>query len=84
MGLLEAHAGLAGKVAVVVGGAGEIIGRAVTLGLAKAGVSIATCDIHEDAVAAIVGAIPEMRPHAPRHRMVRDLARCGRLFRLSV
>jgi NAD(P)-dependent dehydrogenase (short-subunit alcohol dehydrogenase family) len=54
MGLLEAHAGLAGKVAVVVGGAGEIIGRAVTLGLAKAGVSIATCDIHEDAVAAIV------------------------------
>jgi 3-oxoacyl-[acyl-carrier protein] reductase len=54
MGLLEAHAGLAGKVAVVVGGAGEIIGRAVTLGLAKAGVSIAACDIHEDAVAAIV------------------------------
>jgi NAD(P)-dependent dehydrogenase (short-subunit alcohol dehydrogenase family) len=54
MGLLEAHAGLAGKVAVVVGGAREIIGRAVTLGLARAGVSIATCDIHEDAVAAIV------------------------------
>jgi 3-oxoacyl-[acyl-carrier protein] reductase len=54
MGLLEAHAGLAGRVAVVVGGAGEIIGRAVTLGLAKAGVSIATCDIHQDAVAAIV------------------------------
>ncbi len=54
MGLLEAHAGLAGKVAVVVGGAGEIIGRAITLGLAKAGISIATCDNHEDAVAAIV------------------------------
>jgi len=54
MGLLEAHAGLAGKVAVVVGGAGEIVGRAVTLGLAKAGVSIAACDIHEDAVTAIV------------------------------
>jgi NAD(P)-dependent dehydrogenase (short-subunit alcohol dehydrogenase family) len=54
MGLLEAHAGLAGKVAVVVGGAGEIIGRAVTLGLARAGVSIAACDIHEDAVEAIV------------------------------
>jgi NAD(P)-dependent dehydrogenase (short-subunit alcohol dehydrogenase family) len=54
MGMLEAHAGLAGKIAVVVGGAGEIIGRAVTLGLAKAGVSIAACDIHEDAVAAIV------------------------------
>jgi NAD(P)-dependent dehydrogenase (short-subunit alcohol dehydrogenase family) len=54
MGMLEAHAGLAGKIAVVVGGAGEIIGRAVTLGLAKAGVSIAACDMHEDAVAAIV------------------------------
>src|SRR5579864_5846360 len=54
MGLLEAHAGLAGKVAVVVGGAGEIIGRAVTLGLAKAGVSLATCDIYQDAAAAIV------------------------------
>lgn len=54
MGMLEAHAGLAGKIAVVVGGAGEIIGRAVTLGLAKAGVSIAACDNHEDAVAAIV------------------------------
>jgi NAD(P)-dependent dehydrogenase (short-subunit alcohol dehydrogenase family) len=52
--MLEAHAGLAGKIAVVVGGAGEIIGRAVTLGLAKAGVSIATCDNHQDAVAAIV------------------------------
>jgi NAD(P)-dependent dehydrogenase (short-subunit alcohol dehydrogenase family) len=52
--MLEAHAGLAGKIAVVVGGAGEIIGRAVTLGLAKAGVSIAACDNHEDAVAAIV------------------------------
>ena len=54
MGLLEAHAGLAGKVAVVVGGCGEIQGRAITLGLAKAGVSIAACDKHEDAVAAIV------------------------------
>jgi NAD(P)-dependent dehydrogenase (short-subunit alcohol dehydrogenase family) len=54
MGMLEAHAGLAGKIAVIVGGAGEIIGRAVTLGLARAGVSIATCDMHEDAVAKIV------------------------------
>lgn len=54
MGLLEAHAQLAGKVAVVVGGAGEIQGRAVTLALAKAGVSIATCDIDQEAVRAIV------------------------------
>jgi hypothetical protein len=31
MGLIEAHAALAGKVAVVVGGGGGFIGRAVTL-----------------------------------------------------
>ena len=45
MGLLEAHAALRGKVAVVVGGAGEIIGRAVTLGLAEAGVNFVTIDL---------------------------------------
>ncbi len=54
MGLLEAHASLAGKTAVVVGGAGEILGRAVTLGLARAGVAIAACDIDEEAVRNIV------------------------------
>lgn len=54
MGLLEAHAGLAGKVAVVVGGCGEIQGRAITLALAKAGVAVAACDIDEPAVQAIV------------------------------
>jgi NAD(P)-dependent dehydrogenase (short-subunit alcohol dehydrogenase family) len=54
MGLLEAHAGLAGKVAVVVGGCGEIQGRAVTLALAQAGVAIAACDIDEQAVRTIV------------------------------
>lgn len=54
MGLLEAHAGLAGKVAVVVGGCGEIQGRAYTLALAKAGVHIAACDNHADEIASIV------------------------------
>lgn len=54
MGLLEAHAGLAGKVAVVVGGCGEIQGRAITLALAKAGVAVAACDIDEAAVRDIV------------------------------
>ncbi len=54
MGLLEAHAGLAGKVAVIVGGCGEIQGRAYTLALARAGVHIAACDNHEDEVASIV------------------------------
>jgi NAD(P)-dependent dehydrogenase (short-subunit alcohol dehydrogenase family) len=54
MGLLEAHAGLAGKVAVVVGGAGGFMGRGVTLALAKAGVHIAACDNDEEAVRTIV------------------------------
>ncbi len=54
MGLLEAHAALAGKNAVIVGGAGGIVGRAVTLGLAGAGVHLATCDVDEEAVRAIV------------------------------
>jgi NAD(P)-dependent dehydrogenase (short-subunit alcohol dehydrogenase family) len=53
MGLLEAHADLAGKVAVVVGGASGHIGRAVTLTLAKAGVTIAACDNDVPAVDAI-------------------------------
>ena len=57
MGLLEAHAGLAGKVAVVVGGASGFIGRAVTLSLAKAGVAIAVCDNDAPAVDAIVSEV---------------------------
>lgn len=57
MGLLEGHADLAGKVAVVVGGASGFIGRAVTLTLAKAGVSIAACDNDAAAVEAIVGEV---------------------------
>jgi NAD(P)-dependent dehydrogenase (short-subunit alcohol dehydrogenase family) len=57
MGLLEAHAGLAGKVAVVVGGASGFIGRAVTLSLAKAGVAIAACDNDAPAVEAIAGEV---------------------------
>lgn len=52
MGLLEAHAGLAGQTAAVVGGA-HGIGRAVSLGLAAAGVEVACCDCDEEAVAAI-------------------------------
>ncbi len=49
MGLIEAQAALAGKNAVVIGGAIDV-GHTVTLALARAGVNIATCDI--DAVAA--------------------------------
>jgi NAD(P)-dependent dehydrogenase (short-subunit alcohol dehydrogenase family) len=52
MGLLEAHASLAGKVAVVIGGAYGV-GRAVTLALAKAGIDIATCDNDDEALRTI-------------------------------
>lgn len=57
MGFIEAHSGLQGKTAIIVGGAGEIVGRAVTLGLARCGVRIATCDIDKDAVATIVSEV---------------------------
>jgi NAD(P)-dependent dehydrogenase (short-subunit alcohol dehydrogenase family) len=49
MGYLDDRAGLAGKVAAVVGGAAGI-GEAVSLALARAGVDIALCDINEQAI----------------------------------
>lgn len=51
-GLLEAHAALKGKVAVVIGGAGGV-GRGVTLALAQAGIDIALCDIDDEALKTI-------------------------------
>lgn len=81
MGLLEAHAGLAGKTAVVVGGAGEIVGRAVTLGLARAGINIATCDKHEEAVDAIVGEVQKLGPQIlSAHADVTDPDALDRFF----
>jgi NAD(P)-dependent dehydrogenase (short-subunit alcohol dehydrogenase family) len=68
MGLLEAHAGLAGKVAVVVGGAGGFMGRGITLALAQAGVHIAACDNDEGAVRSIV---PEVEALGSRMLSVR-------------
>jgi NAD(P)-dependent dehydrogenase (short-subunit alcohol dehydrogenase family) len=49
MGYLEERAGLAGRVAAVIGGATGI-GEAVVLGLARAGVEIALCDRKAEAV----------------------------------
>jgi len=68
MSLLEAHANLAGKVAVVVGGAGGFIGRGVTLAFAKAGVAIATCDNDEEGLGTIV---PEVKASGSRILAVR-------------
>jgi NAD(P)-dependent dehydrogenase (short-subunit alcohol dehydrogenase family) len=52
MSLLQAHRALAGKAAVVLGGA-HGIGRAVSLALAQAGIALALCDKDEEAVQAI-------------------------------
>jgi NAD(P)-dependent dehydrogenase (short-subunit alcohol dehydrogenase family) len=54
MGLLEAHKAMAGKTAVVVGGAAGHLGRGVTLGLAREGVEIICCDNDREGLAAIV------------------------------
>ena len=56
MNSLDARAGLSGKCAVVVGGAGGI-GRAVSLALAQAGVAIAACDLDESASRSIVAEV---------------------------
>ncbi|MFA7587856.1 MAG: SDR family oxidoreductase, partial [Novosphingobium sp.] len=53
MGLAGAQAALAGKVAVVIGGAAGFLGRGVTLGLAQAGVTVACCDNDPDGLALI-------------------------------
>ena len=50
MAFLTGNAGLAGKTAIIVGGA-DGVGRAVTLGLAAEGVDIAVCDWKEDVLA---------------------------------
>jgi NAD(P)-dependent dehydrogenase (short-subunit alcohol dehydrogenase family) len=57
MGLIEAHAALSGKVAVVVGGGSGHLGRAVSLGLAKAGVRLLICDNDADGMAQTVAEI---------------------------
>jgi len=53
MGLRQAHEAMAGKVAVVIGGAAGHIGRGVTLGLAGEGVHVITCDNDREGLAAI-------------------------------
>jgi NAD(P)-dependent dehydrogenase (short-subunit alcohol dehydrogenase family) len=81
MGLLDARSNLAGKVAVVLGGCGEIQGRAISLALAASGVSIAACDVDEGAVKTIV---PEIEAHGVRaftlHADVTDPASLDRFY----
>lgn len=53
MGLLEAHSALAGKIAIVIGGAAGFLGRGAALVLAKAGVRVICCDNDREGIAAI-------------------------------
>jgi NAD(P)-dependent dehydrogenase (short-subunit alcohol dehydrogenase family) len=50
--MLDEWAGLSGKVAVITGGAGGL-GRACTLALGRAGMSVAVCDRDPDAVSTV-------------------------------
>lgn len=60
MGLAEAREALSGKVAVVLGGCGGHVGRAVTLGLIGEGVTVIACDNDSAGIAAIVGEVEAM------------------------
>lgn len=53
MGLLEAHQAMAGRIAVVVGGAAGHLGRGVTLGLVKEGVTVIAADNDREGLALI-------------------------------
>jgi NAD(P)-dependent dehydrogenase (short-subunit alcohol dehydrogenase family) len=63
MSYLDERANLAGKVAVVVGGAFGV-GAAVTMALAEAGVDIAFCDRKADAVRTTQAAVTGLGRHA--------------------
>jgi NAD(P)-dependent dehydrogenase (short-subunit alcohol dehydrogenase family) len=53
MGLLEAQSALAGKIAIVIGGAAGFLGRGATLALARAGVRVICCDNDREGIVAI-------------------------------
>ncbi|MEO6716189.1 MAG: SDR family oxidoreductase [Novosphingobium sp.] len=57
MSLLEAHAAMQGKLAVVVGGAAGHLGRGTTLGLAREGVKLIICDNDREGLETIVGEV---------------------------
>lgn len=60
MGLREAQEALEGKIAVVIGGAAGHIGRGVTLGLIREGVTVICCDNDREGLAAIVSEVRAM------------------------
>ena len=72
MGVLEDRAALAGRVAVVAGGAGGL-GRAISLDLARAGVALAVADVDEVALSSFAGEAAATGVDVLTHRLdVRD------------
>jgi NAD(P)-dependent dehydrogenase (short-subunit alcohol dehydrogenase family) len=80
MSLLRSHAALAGKTAVIVGGATGV-GRGITLALAEAGVGIATCDFDEQGAREIVTEVESLGSKILSvHADVRNPAALERFF----
>ena len=80
MSLAQAHAALAGKNAVLVGGAAGI-GRAIALQLAEAGVNIASCDNDAERVTAIVPEVEALGVNILSiHADVRDIGALDAFF----
>lgn len=83
MSPLEERANLAGKTAIVIGGAGGI-GRSVSIDLARSGVDVALCDSDPDEVAGITPMLDDTGvEHLERIVDVMDadgLARCYQAF----
>jgi NAD(P)-dependent dehydrogenase (short-subunit alcohol dehydrogenase family) len=67
MGLLQAHKAMAGKTAVVIGGAAGHIGRGVSLALAGEGVTVVACDNDREGIAAIPGEAAELPGNVEAH-----------------
>lgn len=83
MGLLDAHKALQGKVAVVLGGCAGHIGRGVTLGLIREGVSVIACDNDREGIAAITAEAESMGGTLSAHYAnVSDEAELDRFYDL--
>lgn len=79
--LAPAPGELAGKVALVTGGAGGI-GGAVARSLASEGACVVACDLDEEGARAVVGGLPQ--PSIPARADVTDEDEVSRAYRLAV
>jgi NAD(P)-dependent dehydrogenase (short-subunit alcohol dehydrogenase family) len=81
MGLRTAHEAMAGRIAVVVGGAAGHLGRGVTLGLAGEGMRVVCCDNDREGLAVIAAEAAAAGGSAePHYADVTDLASLDAFF----